>query len=143
MERWFKVLNEFDPKFVGNSLRQMARQLPAQMIAEGMEEVLGNELNQAWDMLSEGDRSEYAKRIRTLEASGMTRDAAATEAAFELHVLRDAKAFAEAAFSVLLMDGAPASLSALQERSSFKAIGRDIRANGNERAVNAVIDKGL
>ena len=143
MERWFKVLNEFDPKFVGHSLRQMARQLPAQMIAEGMEEVLGNELNQTWDMLSEGDRSEYANRIRTLEASGMSRADAENETALELHVLRDAKAFAEAAFSVLLMDGAPASLSALQQRNTFAAMGRDIRANGGPRAVNSTIGKGL
>ena len=143
MERWFKVLNEFDPKFVGNSLRQIARQLPAQMIVEGMEEVLGNELSQTWDMLSEGEQSEFSNRLRTLEGSGMSRADAASEAALELHVLRDAKAFAEAAFSVLLMDGAPASLSAIQQRNTFAATGRDIRTNGGPRAVNATIHKGL
>lgn len=143
MERWFKVLNEFDPKFVGRSLRQMARQLPAQMLTEGMEEVLGNELEQTWDMLSEGDRSEYAKRIQTLEAAGMSRDEAAKEAGLELHILRDAKAFAEAAFSTLLMDGVPASVSAFQERRTFAATGKDIRVNGGERAVNQTIQKGL
>ncbi|MBQ6987449.1 MAG: hypothetical protein IJQ25_10745, partial [Oscillibacter sp.] len=140
MERWFKVLNEFDPKFIGRSFRQMARQLPSQMIVEGMEEVLGNELEQTWDMLSEGDRSEYANRIRTLQESGLSRADAASEAALELHVLRDAKAFAEAAFSVLLMDGVPASVSAFRENRTFAAVGKDIRANGGERET---IQKGL
>ena len=143
MERWFKVLNEFDPKLVGNSLRQMVRQLPAQMFTEGLEEIAGNELEQAWDMLSEGDRSEYANRIRTLEADGMSRADAAREAAFELHALRDIRAFEEAAFSTLLMDGVPATVSSFREGKTFAAVGQDIRANGGERAAKATIQKGL
>ena len=143
VERWFKALNEFDPKYVWDSVRQITRQFPAQMIAEGMEEVLGNELEQTWDMLSEGDKSEYANRIQTLQASGLSRADAAKEAAYELHVLRDAKAFAEAAFSVLLMDGVPASVSVLREGRTFADAGRDIRANGGQAAVNQTIQKGL
>ncbi|MBQ9346967.1 MAG: hypothetical protein IJT94_06440, partial [Oscillibacter sp.] len=143
VDRRFKALNQFDPKAVGSSLRQLAKQLPSQMIAEGMEEVIGNEAGQLWDMLSEGGKSEYAQRVENLVSSGMSRKDAEAEATLELHVYRDARAFAEAAFSVLLMDGAPVSIQAVWQNQTFGKAGRGIRTHGGAQAVTDTIQKGM
>ncbi|MBQ9346681.1 MAG: hypothetical protein IJT94_04975, partial [Oscillibacter sp.] len=143
VDRWFQVLNQFDPRMVGSSMKQLLKQLPAQMLSEGMEEVIGNEAGQLWDMLSQGNQSEYARRVENLVSSGMSRKDAEAEATTELHVYRDARAFAEAAFSVLLMDGAPVSIQAVQQDSTFARTGRGLRVHGGNQAITNTIQKGM
>ena len=117
----------------------LVKMLATQTGAEMWEEVVGNIADQSWDRLYNGENSVFQKRVEQLIGEGMSREEASREVFKELYVDQSTDAALSVAFSMLLMDGAPA----LANHVSYADTGRRLWESEGAKGVNLEIEKGL
>ena len=136
--RWIENLGKL--KSGKLSKADIVKMLSTQTGAEMWEEVVGNVADQTWDRTWNGENSEFAKRTRDLmNNAGLSREDAETQAFKELYVDQSVEAALSVAFSMILMDGAPA----ISNHISYVDAGRNLRQAAGQDAVQNEIEKGL
>ncbi|MDR2356883.1 MAG: hypothetical protein LBD92_02180, partial [Oscillospiraceae bacterium] len=118
VDRFFKLLEQGKKL----SAKQMLLQIAQQMVAEGSEEVVAEELNNLVDIFVAGDASEYARYKAGLVESGMSESEAEKSAMLQYFVKNAAVAGIGGAVSGGLFGGAG-------------AVGNNARVAAYERAV--------
>lgn len=115
---------------------------------EGLEEIAGNVLDQTWDILYEGENSEYSRRTQAILAQNILDHGgpeqhsptpqdvqAAREQAFTgLFVEQSVDAFLSAVFSSMLLTGVPAASGNISKHMSVAKAGNSLKYNGRTNA---------
>ena len=135
--RWIENLGKL--KSGKLSKADIVKMLSTQTGAEMWEEVVGNVADQSWDRLYNGENSVFSRRVQELTGTGLSREDAETQAFKELYVDQSVEAALSVAFSMILMDGAPA----ISNHISYVDAGRNLRQAAGQDAVQNEIEKGL
>ena len=135
--RWIENLGKLKS---GNlSKADIVKMISTQTASEMWEEVVGNVADQSWDRLYNGEKSAFSRRVQELTGTGLSREDAETQAFKELYVNQSVEAALSVAFSMILMDGAPA----ISNHISYVDTGRNLRQAAGQDAVKNEIEKGL